>query len=217
MGSHKVIDLTGLRFGRLQVIAFDRIDKGAWWECACDCGNCVVVRSTCLRRGGTQSCGCGHKGRIITHGLCSKNMRLYSIWHGMLRRCLEKHDKRYENYGGRGIRVCEEWKDYSNFYSWALQSGYRDDLTIDRINVHMRYCPENCRWIEMRQQARNKTNNRKLTVGNMTMLLCDWVVLLGVGISTIQQRLKSGWSVEKALLSPVRRKKYANVKSRQGC
>jgi hypothetical protein len=213
MGSNKTIDLMGLRFGRLQVIAFDRIDRGAWWKCVCDCGNRVVVRAMCLRSGGTQSCGCGHKGRVITHGLWSKNIRLYDIWRGMLRRCLDKDNKRYDNYGGRGISICEEWKDYPNFYSWALQNGYSDDLTIDRINVHMRYCPENCRWIEMRQQARNKTNSRKLTIGGRTMLLCDWAVLLDVKASTIQQRLRSGWSVEKALTNPVRGKKHVNVKS----
>jgi hypothetical protein len=124
---------------------------------------------------------------------------------------LEKRNKRYANYGGRGIRICEEWKEYPKFYSWALQNGYRDDLTIDRINTHMRYCPENCRWIEMRQQARNKTNTRKLTVDGTTMLLCDWASLLGVGVSTIQQRLKSGWSVKKTLTTPVRRKKHVNI------
>ena len=147
------VDLTGQRFGRLTVIRRDGTDnskKNAMWLCLCDCGKTARTTSTRLRNGHTQSCGCfalermlegGEKTRFATtHG--KSRTRVYHIRYGMLVRCYNTKEKKYPLYGGRGITVCDEWKNnFSAFYEWAMANGYRDDLTIDRIDNDKGYCP----------------------------------------------------------------------------
>lgn len=153
------INLIGQKFGRLTVIErCENIDNHAGWLCVCDCGKTTKVKGTYLTHAKSQSCGCLHKeqlvARSVTHGM-SKS-RLYRIWNDMLSRCKRKYLKCYPYYGGQGVKVCEEWKVFSNFYEWAMSNGYREDLTIDRINCTGNYEPSNCRWATYKEQNNNR-------------------------------------------------------------
>ena len=157
----KFIDLTGQKFGRLTVIErADNTKQGqAKWLCQCDCGRKTVVMGKSLRNGNTKSCGCLQKETIgykrTIHG--QTNTRFYRIWCGMKSRCYNKKNPHFHLYGGRGIKVCNEWlKDFQTFYDWAIANGYADNLTLDRINVNGNYEPSNCRWITRKEQNNNK-------------------------------------------------------------
>ena len=140
----KVKDMTGMTFGRLKVIERADNDKNgnAFWKCKCECGAIVIVNGNSMRRGHTKSCGCLHKDKLIEintkHGKC--NERIYSIWAAMISRCTNEKNAYYINYGGKGIKVCDEWKDSSKFIEWAYNNGYSDELTIDRIDNKKGYC-----------------------------------------------------------------------------
>lgn len=160
-------DLLGMRFGRLEVIDRAPNDKDgrARWVCLCDCGLFTVKQGKLLLNGHTKSCGCGEYenrvNNITSHRL--SNTRLYNIWSGMKQRCYYQGHKDYHNYGGRGISICEEWKnDFKAFYDWAIENGYRDNLTIDRKNVNGDYTPDNCRWATWREQRLNQRPRKRV-------------------------------------------------------
>ena len=147
----KLKDLAGVRFGRLVAIERGPNDpKGRTvWKCRCDCGNEKYILATSLTQGLTKSCGC------LRHGL--RHTRLYTIWTHMQQRCENPNHNRYHLYGGRGISICPEWRnDFCTFYNWAMQHGYEETLTIDRINPDGNYEPQNCRWATVSEQNRNR-------------------------------------------------------------
>lgn len=150
-------DIEGLRFGRL--IAETWIPGRNKWLCSCDCGAVKEVRTHSLTSGCTKSCGCLRREvsaqRATRHGCCGE--KLYAVWNMMKQRCSNSNQHDYHYYGGRGIRVCNEWlNDYAAFRTWALANGYEDGLTIDRVNTYGDYTPENCRWITIQDQQKNR-------------------------------------------------------------
>lgn len=155
-----LIDLTGQRFGRLAVLQKDKPkNKRTIWLCKCDCGNEVFVEAYNLKTGHTQSCGCLQKEATslanTTHGM--RNTRLYRIWICMHNRCYRKSYHAYNHYGGRGITICAEWlHDFQAFHDWAIENGYNDSLSIDRIDNNKGYSPDNCRWATQKEQNKNK-------------------------------------------------------------
>jgi hypothetical protein len=210
-------DLTGNKYGRLTVISFScKKDKRSYWNCQCECGNYTVIDNYKLLSGHTKSCGCLAKESIrkigkeyqlsnppkrIKHGLCHKT--LYNSWHSMLYRCENENDPRYYDYGGRGIQVCREWHDIKLFYEWAIQNGYKEGLSIDRIDVNGNYEPSNCRWADRITQQNNMRKNRLLVVNGETKTVANWARAYGIDYGVLMSRLQRGWNEEKALKSPV--------------
>ena len=189
--------MLGKRSGKLTVV--EKIG-GSDWKCQCDCGNYKIVKTSDIKRQHVKSWGCSFNGNTKknTHG-----SRLYSIWYNMKRRCNNINDKDYKNYGGRNIKICNEWLiDYSNFYNWAMQNGYQGDLTIDRINNDGNYEPSNCRWVTMKKQLNNQRRNKKYTYKNKTQTLSQWCEEYGFKYTTLRERLKN-MPFEKAIIKPI--------------
>lgn len=133
--------------------------------------------------------------------------RLYEVWRTMKKRCNNPKNSQYHLYGGRGITVCEEWQKFEPFYEWAMSNGYRDDLTIDRIDSNGNYEPLNCRWATWKEQQNNRRNNHLITYNGETKTLKQWSEKIGISWFTLYERLKRGWSVEKVLSTPQMRKR----------
>jgi len=192
-------------------------------KCRCECGNITDVRLTSIIQNKIKSCGCLRNEEAskriskmnYKHGMGDLTDRLYRIWCGMKSRCNHKSHESWKDYGGRGIRVCDEWKkDFVSFYNWAINHGYTDDLSIDRINVNGNYNPSNCRWADAKTQARNKRNNRldtvKITAFGETQALGNWLEDERCAVSsgtTICYRIGAGWSPEEAITKPSERSK----------
>lgn len=210
-------DLTGQTFGRLTVLSkISSSTKGSEYLCQCTCGNQKVVKRSCLVTGGTKSCGClGHevhsiiaKENFITHGFSrdKKYKKLYHTWSAMIHRCYNASNKRYNNYGNRGIGVCDEWmNDFLAFYNWAMANGYQEGLSIERKDVNGNYEPNNCTWIPLGEQALNRSNTLTLTIGGVTHSIPEWAKLYGIKSGTIRQRLDRGYEGED-LFSPFDRR-----------
>lgn len=168
----KKIDITGQRFGRLTVLSEHpkRYRTSVQWVCRCDCGSETIVVGNKLRNGHTKSCGCLQKERTSkakkTHGRTREP--LHVLWVGMRSRCNNENHTSYEDYGKRGITVCDEWSDYENFRKWALQNGYKKGLEIDRIDNDKGYSPENCRWVTRKANMRNTRHNVKVNGNYLT-------------------------------------------------
>lgn len=202
----RLIDRTGEKYGRLTAVerlpAKSKKDTNARWFCRCDCGRATVAYGQDLARGKMKSCGCLNAERIMQHGMSQTHV--YSVWRMMLQRCENPKSPAYPNYGGRGIRVCDEWRDFERFF---LDMGNRPaGYSIDRIDVDGPYCKENCRWATTAQQANNKRRNRVIEFRGRRQTLAEWADELGLDWHTIRSRLDNyGWSVERALSERPRR------------
>ena len=201
-------DLTGQKFGRLTVLSRLKDDKRkeALWLCKCDCGKLVKVYSYTLRIGRTKSCGCwkrdNSKKMFSTHKL--SNTRVYKIWAQMKKRCYNPNYSQFELYGGRGISMCNEWKEnFLSFYNWSMANGYNDKLSIDRIDFNGNYEPNNCKWSTNIEQANNKRNNHFITYNNETHTIAEWERKLGLYKGAVGSRLSRGWSIEKTLTTSI--------------
>ena len=201
-------DLIGQRFGRLTVISRGENTKSGkvTWVCTCDCGKRKEKSVTTydLSSGKVRSCGClyfeSNKGRRATHG--KTNTRLHRIWSGMRQRCNDTSYSSYRIYGGKGVTVCDEWSDFQTFYDWAMANGYREDLTIDRIDCGGNYCPENCRWATMKEQQNNRSNNIRFSVGGIEKTISEWSDASGIPRATLDWRVKNHLA-EDELFMPV--------------
>lgn len=202
-------EFIGQRFGRLVVIKFDRKDKqGVWFLCQCDCGNIKLTTLDRLRYGDTSSCGCLRRELLAKKNHENrkwdiKNKRLMQIWRGMKQRCYSPNSEAYSYYGGKGVKICDEWLDFQVFQDWALSHGYQDNLTIDRHDANKDYCPENCSWETQLTQVNHLSSTKWLTYKGKTQSLADWCRELNLDYFRTKARLNScGWSVEDAFEQP---------------
>jgi hypothetical protein len=206
-------DLSGQKFGRLTVIQYagHRRTKGGEsvvrWLCRCDCGNEIEVDGGALTKGHSKSCGCsrsekmrGNKNRT-THGM--KGTRVYIIWVSMRQRCSCKNRSNFQDYGGRGIKVCDRWNTFENFLE-DMGEPPGKDYSLDRIDVNGNYCRENCRWATNKDQANNRRNNRIIGWNGIKKTISEWSESVGIASSAIIYRLNHGWPVEEALTVPSR-------------
>lgn len=187
-------DITGQRFGKLVAIKLDHIDikpKSTvhYWLCQCDCGNTKIIRKVDMLRGKIKSCGCitiENAKKRAKHNYF--NTKPYHVWHDIKQRCLNPNNKAYKNYGGRGITICEEWKNPETFCKWSYANGYKEGLSIDRIDVNGNYEPSNCRWVDIKTQQRNKRTNNLLTINNITHCVTDWAEILGISLWQVKNK-----------------------------
>ena len=200
---HYFSDLVNLRFGHLVVTRYAGIrNRNRSWECLCDCGNNTIVLGTNLRRGTTQSCGCLRKIVATKHGM--RYTAEYRIWKHMRGRCLCPTDASFDRYGERGISICQQWIDsFDSFYS---DMGPRPSPkhSIDRIDNSLGYTPENCRWATSTIQANNRRSNHLVTYNGKTHTITEWAQIVGIKQPTLRKRLRNGWSIERALTTPLR-------------
>lgn len=212
--SYDYEDFTGRKIGKLKVL--ERVgytgknnDRIAW-KCRCDCGKIIVKSSGDLKRKNVKMLHCGClRGMTVKHGHMVKHekskTRLYKIYNGMKSRCYCENFTDYQDYGGRGIYMSDEWlgeNGFENFYKWAVNNGYSRELSIDRIDVNGNYEPSNCRWADDIMQANNKRNNHYLVYDGRKQTIAQWAREYGMSYSMLCNRIRRGWSIEDALLTP---------------
>ena len=197
---NKQRDITEKKFGKLTALSFEyRDDKHRhFWKFRCDCGNEIVLRKSSVTSGNTSQCReCSLKERKIkatTHGM--SKTRLYREWSGMLQRCELATSTSYERYGALGISVCEEWHSFEVFAKWALENGYSDKLTIDRIDSKGNYEPNNCRWACVIEQNNNQKSNVSFEYKGETHTLAEWARLYGIKYNCFYARWKKNQNPE---------------------
>jgi len=188
----RVQQYKGKRFGNLTAVDFLRTGaRGQWWNFRCDCGNFTIAPLAGVKFGQYNSCGCLQ--RVRKHGFCSdlKCHPIYRVWLQMRQRCSNRKNKGWENYGGRGIRVCERWEKFENFAADMLPD-YQNGLSIDRVNNDGPYSPENCKWSNREEQNTNCRRNVFITFHGLIMTISEWSKALGIPHNTISYRFKKG-------------------------
>ena len=206
----ELINLSGRKFGDW-IVLYESPKRGnaRMWHCRCICGKEKDVYQGNLIHGRSLGCRCSASNRLaerkMTHGLTDS--RLYGVWQNMKRRCYDSSSVSYQNYGGRGIGICKDWlgeNGFSKFYEWSVNNGYcaeapRGDCTIDRIDVNGNYCPENCRWVSLQEQSRNKRSTKWIEYEGETISLAEFCEKYGVSVSLASERLARGWSPAEVL------------------
>lgn len=200
----KPLELEGKRIGKITILK--RIENNKYgqsrWLCRCDCGNEWIIQSSNLWR--IKQCkSCSNKNRPIKHGDSRK--RLNNIYLGMRNRCENPGNSSYEHYGKRGIRVAEEWKDYETFKTWALNNGYDDSKSIERIDVNKDYTPDNCAWIDLKNQCFNKRNSLRFEMNGVIKDLAQIAKEKNINYYTLYSRIKTGMDIETAVKKPIKR------------
>lgn len=198
----RFIDLSGKKFGKLTAIDIAGQNKARQylWNCKCECGGFSVVIGSNLIRNNTKACGCVRlvdlADRTRKHGMGKS--RIFKIWAGMRKRCLNPNCIAYNDYGGRGIKICKDWDSFETFYN-DMNIGYSDSLSLDRINTNGDYSPQNCRWSTMKQQNNNRRNNRVVVCDGISKTLAQWAEVSGIKQNTISNRIKVGWDIKDAI------------------
>ena len=197
----------GQKYGKLLVVEdlgyfkTPNNENRRFFKCVCDCGTVVKVNGHLLTNGHKKSCGCLkgeiQRARSIIHNI--NNPKLLYVWRTMKQRCLVPTCKDYRLYGGRGIRICDEWlNDFFSFNSWAEKNGYKEGLMLDRIDNDGNYEPKNCRWATSVEQANNKRTNVFITLNGETNTLREWCTFINIRYGTVEARLRRGWTIEQA-------------------
>lgn len=196
-------DLIGDRYGRLKVIALEerRPSGKSKWLCLCDCGKTKSAIGTSLRNGNLKSCGCLRWKKRTPEAEITR--RIKNIWRGMIQRCTNSKSKNWHNYGGRGISVCPAWLAAFRFFLADMREGYREGLTIDRIDVNGDYTKDNCRWTDSLGQGERQRKNVNLEHEGQRQHLAKWARELGVSRQALHARLRSGWSAGDVLSVPI--------------
>lgn len=214
----KIKNKIGMKFGKLTVVSLDgRKSKRTYWVCRCDCGEVTTARGDKLITGQRISCGCaltekkksGTGGRRPIHGMT--NTRFYAIWKSMKQRCLNVNNKDYARYGGRGIRICDEWMTFENFkndmlmsYEEHLKLHGEKDTSIDRINTSGDYTRNNSRWATQLVQQQNRTNNKTIHFKGKDYIVSDLARIFNLKPATLFNRLNCGWNLDKSLHTPIK-------------
>jgi hypothetical protein len=187
-----------------QIVVLSHFKKGKnnsnYFRCQCDCGRIAEIRVDHFFNDKQTTCGTFHKkyeNSVIGN-------KIYNTWNRMINRCYNPKSHKYYRYGKRGISVCKDWlNNYDNFYIWCINNGYKEGLSLDRINNDGNYEPSNCRWTTRKQQQRNMCRNRIITYKNQTHCLAEWCERLNLKYETIKSRLNKGWSIERAFEEPI--------------
>ena len=188
----KTIEITGQKFGMFTVLGrAENRGKNTAWKCVCECGNEKDVLTYNLISGKSKSCGCARittLKRVMTkHG--GRKTRIYGIFKGMCARCYNDHNPAYHYYGGKGVKICDEWKnDFAKFREWSFENGYDETSSIDRINPNGGYCPENCRWVSPQKQQNNKLNSAFLTIDGEKLTICEWAEKTNTNKQTLHSK-----------------------------
>lgn len=203
----KAIDITGRVFGRWTAIKFvHKIGRYHYWLFRCSCGTEKVLYKGHVGKGSSESCGCLLRELRTTHGM--SKTKIYNVYRAMRSRCENPNSKSYPDYGGRGIKVCERWATFENFYADMGEPGFLR-AEIDRIDNDKGYSPDNCRWVTKTQNQANTSQNRIIEAFGKKMILEEWAREVGKSSDVISYRLKMGWPIEKALMQscrPINRK-----------
>lgn len=203
--------MIGQKYGRLTVekVIYQK-GKATRVDCLCECGNRKQIIISDVRSGHTKSCGCLQKESIsmvgYKHGLSAKDYRLYSIWSKVLTRCNNPKTKEYKDYGGRGIKVCDEWQGEhgaENFFEWSYSHGYVEPLTLERIDVNGNYEPSNCKWIPKGEQVNNTRRTNRYTYKGETLTLNEFAEKYNLNIIRLRSRVYGlKWDIARAIEEP---------------